>query len=86
MRKSIQVVIAGVVLFIGGLVLGLGGVLVGTMQSFDRMADSTAPPVPGQLAEGLSLALVATAIGIPISLIGLCLVVGGLVAWFLGRR
>jgi biopolymer transport protein ExbB/TolQ len=78
--------IGGALLLGGGFVLGLGGTLIGMLGAFSSVAESATPPSPAQLTAGVSLALITTAIGVAISVIGLCLVIGGLVAWLLERR
>ena len=86
MKTPIKAMIAGILLFSGGLLLALGGSLLGMTGAFARVADSATPASPSQLAEGIPLALFTSAIGIPISLIGLCLAIGGLIAWLIKRQ
>ena len=85
-KKSIRVLRVGVVLFVGGLVFGLGGTIIGMIRSFNSSVGQSGTALPEQLAGNISNALISTAIGIPVSFIGLCLVIGGLIAYFMGRR
>lgn len=84
MRKSIKVTIAGAVLLVGSLVLGVGGTIMGMIRSFNSAAESGTASA-GELAEGVSNSLISTAVGIPLALIGLGLLVGGLIAFSTGK-
>ena len=85
MKKSAKVAIAGVILFVGSLLLGVGGTVAGMIRVFNRAADSSGTS-PDDLAEGTINSLISTAVGIPLALVGLCLLVGGGVAYFAGGR
>ena len=85
MKKSIKVSIVGAVLLVGGLVVYLGGTTIGIMRSFNSVAESGTSS-PEQLAEGISNSLISTAVGIPVSILGFCLLVGGAIAYLSGRQ
>ena len=86
MKKSIKVLISGVVLLVGGMVFGLGATIIGMVRSFNTVAASSGTASAEELAEGICNSLICTAIGIPVSFIGLCLVVGGTIAYLMGRQ
>jgi uncharacterized membrane protein len=85
MKRSIKVLIAGALLLVGGFVFGLAGTIMGMIRTFSRIAESGTGS-PKQLAEGIDNSLISTAVGIPVSFIGLCLVIGGLIAYFVGKQ
>ena len=84
MKKSIKFIISGAVLFFGSLIFGVGGTVISLIYSFNQMS-SFEQANPDQLAEGISSSLIATLVGIPIAFIGFCLLVGGLIAYLVGR-
>jgi uncharacterized membrane protein len=86
MKTSVKVMISGILLLIGGLVLGVGGTLAGLVGSYERVVESAASPSPKQLSEGVNLAFVSTAIGVPMAFVGFGLIIAGVIAWFVGRR
>ena len=85
MKKSAKVAIAGAILFVGSLLLGVGGTVAGMIRAFNSVAESSGTSAE-ELSEGISNSLVSTAVGIPLALVGLCLLVGGAVAYFAGGR
>ncbi len=85
MNKSVKVTIAGAVLFVGSLFLGMGGAILGMIRSFNQTA-SSGHTSPAELSEGIGLSLTATLIAIPAAFIGLCLLIGGLIACFGGKN
>ena len=78
MRTSAKVTISGAVLFVGSLVLGVGGTIMGMIRSFNSVAESGTGSSQ-ELAEGISNSLISTVVGIPLALIGLGLLIGGLI-------
>lgn len=86
MKQSVKVLISGLVLLVGGMVFGFGGTIIGMIRSFNSVAASSGTASSEKLAEGIGNSLLSTAIGIPVSFIGLCLVVGGTIAYFVGRK
>jgi len=85
MKRSVKMIIAGSVLFAGGIVFGVGGTIVSMIGAFDTMAVSGVDDSE-MLAEELSNALITTAIGIPVSLAGFSLLVGGSICYFTGKN
>jgi hypothetical protein len=85
MKKSAKVAIAGAILFVGSLLLGVAGTVAGMIRVFNSAAESSGTSAE-ELAEGISNSLISTAVGIPLALVGLCLLVGGGVAYFAGGR
>ena len=85
MSKPVRVVLVGVALLMGGCLLGVGTTLAAMVGSFHQMAGSGGP-APEQLSEGLNISMIATATGILVAIVGLCLTIGGLVAWMATRR
>lgn len=74
----------GAILFVVSLLLGVSGTIVGMIRSFNSAAESGAVS-PDELAEGIRTSLIATLIAMPFALVGLCLLVGGVVAYVTGR-
>lgn len=85
MKKSAKIAIGGAVLFVGSLLLGVGGTGAGMIRLFNSAAESSGSSAE-ELAEGTMNALISTAVGIPLALVGLCLLVEGIVAYFAGGR
>ncbi len=86
MKKSVKVMIAGAVLFVGSLLFGVGGTVIGMIRSFNQVASSGQANPEELAAEWVSTSLVTTMICIPIAFIGLCLFIGGLISYFLGKN
>jgi biopolymer transport protein ExbB/TolQ len=85
MKKSAKVMIAGAVLFVGSLILGVGGTVVGMISSFNQVASSGQADTE-EVSEAIGTSLIPTMIGMPIAFIGLCLLVGGVIAYFVGSN
>ena len=85
MKSSVKIIIVGAVLFAGGIVFGVGGTVISMIDAFDAVSPSE-PGAPDILAEEISNALVTTAIGIPISMIGFGLSLGGTIAYFIEKN
>ena len=85
MKKSVMVAMAGAVLFVGSLLLGFGGTVAGMINVFNSAAESGGTSAE-ELSGGISNSLISTGIGVPLSLVGLCLLVGGVVAYFAGGQ
>jgi len=85
MKKSIKVLVVGAVLLVGGLVFGLGCTVIGMMWTFSRLG-STQDVSPDQLGESLVSSFMFSAIGIPVAIVGFCLIVGGSIAYLVGRE
>jgi hypothetical protein len=87
MKTSIKVSIAGAVLFVGGFVLGFGVTVLVMVQAFNTIDNSSGTPVPSeQVTETVRYAFMVTSIGIGVSFLGLCLGLGGLIAYLVGRK
>ena len=71
--------ILGIVLLVLGLGGGLGGTLLGMAHAFDTAAAEGASANPADLAGGIKAALLSTAVGLPVGLAGLVLLVVGFV-------
>lgn len=84
MKKSMKVAIAGAILFVVSLLLGVSGTIVGMIRSFNSAAEPGGVS-PDELAQGIGTSLIGTLIAIPFALVGLCLLVGGVVAYVNGR-
>ena len=84
MKSSVKIIIVGAVLFAGGILFGVGGTVI-SMITFNAVSPSE-PGAPDILAEEISNALVTTAIGIPISMIGFGLSLGGTIAYFIEKN
>ncbi len=85
MKKSVKVMIVGVILFIGSLLFAVGGTVIGMIRSFNQIASSSQPNTE-ELAEWVSTSFTITMIGIPIAFLGLCLLIGGVIAYFVGKN
>lgn len=83
MKKSAKVAITGTVLFVGSLLLGVSGTVISMVRAFNNAAESGGASAQ-ELSQGISNSLISTAIGIPIALLGLCLLVGGAIVYFAG--
>jgi biopolymer transport protein ExbB/TolQ len=86
MKKSLKLLIAGLILLVGGLLPGCVATLVGMLQSFNRIAASSRAPAPAEVVRGISQALIFTTIGLAVSLVGLCLVIAATIAYVVGRQ
>ena len=85
MKNPVKLMIAGAVLFVGSLIFGVGGTVVGMISSFNQVASSGQADTE-KLSEEIGTSLIPTMIGMPIAFIGLCLLVGGVIAYFVGRN
>jgi biopolymer transport protein ExbB len=81
-----MLIILGIVLLVLGLGGGLGGSVLGMIRTFDAMAAQGGAAHPADLAEGISAALLSTAVGLPVGLVGLVLLVVGLIVGLKGRK
>jgi hypothetical protein len=86
MKNSVKVAIAGGVLFVGGIVVGVGVTVVGMMCAFTAIGNSPTTPPPSELAEGIGYSLMATSIGMGVSFLGFCILIGGVIAYVAGRK
>ena len=84
MGKSAKVMTVGAGVFVGGLVIVVGGNLIG-IASFDRATEPGNPSLEGA-SEGIVKVLFSTVVGTPIAVVGFCLLLGGLIAYFIGKR
>ncbi|CAA6694232.1 MULTISPECIES: MotA/TolQ/ExbB proton channel family protein [unclassified Lentimonas] len=85
MKKSVKIIIAGSVLFAGGIVFGVGGTVVNMIEAFD-VIEASGVGDPDALAAEIGDSLIATVIGIPVSFVGFCMFLGGIIAYFVGRN
>lgn len=86
MKTSVKVLVSGVVLLVGAMIFGVGGTVIGMIHSFNNAAASSGSTSPDKLAEGIGNSLISTAIGVPVAVIGLSLIIGGIVAYFVGKN
>jgi hypothetical protein len=86
MKNSVKVCVAGAILFVGGICAGVIGTVFGMIISFNRIGNSPNTPQPREIAEGLSYSVISTSIGMGVSFLGLCLGLGGLIAYLVGRK
>lgn len=75
-KKGRWVALAGIVLFTGPI-WGLLGTIIGMTRAFNTLGDSDSA-TPEALAENISTALVTTAIGISVGLLGVILILTAL--------
>lgn len=85
MKSSVKIIIVGAVLFTGGIVFGVGGTVISMIDTFNAVSVSE-PGDPDILTGEISNALVTTAIGIPVSMIGFGLSLGGTIAYFVEKK
>ena len=85
MKKSVKIIILGILLFASGIVFGLGGTVISMINAFDTIQESGTGDADA-LAEDISNSLITTAIGIPVALLGFSLSAGGTIAYFVGRN
>ena len=78
--------ILGIVLLVLGLGGGLGVTLLGMVYAFDAAATEGTSANPADLAVGIKALLLSTAIGLPVGLAGLVLLVVGLVVGLKGQK
>ena len=84
MRRSAKVAVFGGILFVGSLLVSLGGTVLGMMGGFNSLATS-GEASEEQLAETLGNSLTLTGLLLPVAFVGLCLLAGGIIAYFAGR-
>ena len=77
--------IVGIILVVLGLCGGLGLSVLGLVGTFDIVAAQGGAASPADLASGISMALVSTAVGLPVALVGLVLLVVGLIVGLKSR-
>lgn len=83
MKNSAKVAIAGAILLIGSPVLGVAVTFAGMLRVLNSAAESTGTPIQeGPL--GVSIALISTLVITSLTLIGLCLLIGGIVTYLAG--
>ena len=86
MKNSAKIAVTGAILFVGGVVIGVAVTVLGMMNTFNTIANSPDKVSPSQVAGGLSYALMATSIGMCVSAVGFCLLIGGAIAYMVGRK
>ncbi|PCJ51287.1 MAG: hypothetical protein COA79_26625 [Planctomycetota bacterium] len=86
MNIYIKKIVYGFTLIILGFVFGLGGTILGMISSFDNMASKEGIATPQILAEGISNSLIYPALGIPVALIGLFLMIYGIEKYLSNRN
>ena len=79
MRRSAKVAMAGAFLLVGSLAAGLSGTAIGMIQAFNTGATS-GEDSNAELSEAVGSSLRLTALLLPLAFIGLCLLVGGIIA------
>jgi biopolymer transport protein ExbB/TolQ len=77
--------IAGGVLLVLGPAGGLLGTVLGMVRTFDAASEGGSADA-AEVAEGVDVALLTTAVGLPVGLAGLVLLVVGLVVGLRGRK
>ena len=84
-RTAKILMIAGGVLLVLGPAGGLLGTVLGMAHTFDAASEGGAADA-SEVAAGVGTALVTTAVGLPVGLAGLVLLVVGLVVGLKGRK
>lgn len=83
MRRGVRIcLILGLALLVGGPLLGLLGTVLGMVGSFHKVSAQGDAASPADLAGEIQLALLSTAVGIPVGAAGLALVIVALVLHF----
>jgi biopolymer transport protein ExbB/TolQ len=77
--------ISGIILFIAGPTIGIVGTILGMITAF-RSHSSSGTVDSEPLAAGISSSLMTTAIGIPVGLLGLALLLFSLFAFLITRN
>ncbi len=83
MSRAGKTMAAGAVLLVGGCLTGLVGTMLAMIDAFAPTAESTV--TADELAAEISDSLVSTEIGLLISGVGFCLLIGGFTAYLVGR-
>ena len=86
MKKSVKVIITGSILLVTGAVGGVVCTVLGMVHTFNQLGTQPAGPATTQyLATGIQATLLCTGIGFAIAFVGLCLAVGGAIAYFVQK-
>ena len=89
MKRSIKVLIAGAVILAAGLTVRIAGEIIGITRAHNAAVAYGVPlreEVAKQMAEGMYIALITGAVGYLLAFIGLCIVIGGFIAYRVGRK
>ena len=86
MKNSAKIAVTGAILFVGGIVIGVAVTVLGMMWSFNTIGNSPDRVSSSQVASDISYALMATSIGMCVSAVGFCLLIGGAIAYVVGRK
>ena len=86
MKKSIKVLITGSILLVVGAVGGVVSTVAGMVHTFNQLGTQPAGPATTQhLASQIHATLLCSGIGFGIAFIGLCLALGGTIAYFVQK-
>jgi biopolymer transport protein ExbB/TolQ len=84
-RTAKILMIAGGLLLVLGPAAGLLGTVLGMVRAFDATSEGGAADA-SEVAAGVNTALLTTAVGLPVGLVGLVLLVVGLIVGLKGQK
>jgi len=84
MRISKKVITTGVIIFVSSVIIGTSGTVITMIQSFNKINES--PEInKSEIAENAIRNFELTITCIPFAFIGICLIIGGLIAYFANK-
>jgi len=84
MRISKKVITTGIIIFVSSIIIGTSGTVITMIQSFYKIIESKEIN-KSEIAKNATENLELTIICIPFAFIGICLITGGLIAYFANK-
>jgi len=82
MRTSKKVITTGVIIFVSSVIIGISGTVITMIQSFNKITESKELNKSEIVTGDLELTIIC----MPFAFIGICLIIGGLIAYFANKN